>query len=193
MRLRPFTASGRLSRCNRTGRKPPSCRPTRVSSRRSATSSGSTWRRPSAQWCCAATRIADPDLRPHPTFVADPRPGQAERSHDDTRHGTLSLFAALDTATGRVIGRCSARHRGREFRAFINTIETNVPDDLDVHIVLDNLASHKTQAIRNWFAKKRSGPPPHEPTYMVHRPVCASRWMGRAVARATERSSIRSR
>src|SRR5258708_4562116 len=74
-----------------------------------------TWRRPSAQWCCAATRIADPDLRPHSTFVADPRPGQAERSHDDTRHGTLSLFAALDTATGRVIGRCAAPHPWRDF------------------------------------------------------------------------------
>jgi hypothetical protein len=56
------------------------------------------------------------------------RPGQAERrSHDYTRHGTLSLFAALDTATGNVVGRCFARHRTREFRAFLNTIEAHVP------------------------------------------------------------------
>src|SRR5215470_18454496 len=81
------------------------------------------------------------------------RPGQAERrTHDYTRHGTLSLFAALDAATGKVIGRCFARHRAREFRAFLGTIEKAVPDDLDIHIVIDNASSHKTQAIRNWFA-----------------------------------------
>ena len=73
------------------------------------------------------------------------RPGQAERrSHDYQRHGTLSLFAALDIATGQVIGRCFARHRARQFRAFLNTVEARVPDDLDVHIVMDNLATHKT-------------------------------------------------
>jgi transposase len=83
------------------------------------------------------------------------RPGQAERrSHDYTRHGTLSLFAALETATGKIISRCFARHRAREFRAFLNTVEANVPDDLNVHVVMDNASSHKTQAIRNWFAKR---------------------------------------
>ena len=82
------------------------------------------------------------------------RPGQAEqRSHDYKRHGTLSLFAALDTATGQVIGRCFARHRAREFRAFLNTVEARVPADLDVHIIMDNLATHKTKAIRDWFAR----------------------------------------
>ena len=86
------------------------------------------------------------------------RPGQAERrSHDYTRHGTLSLFAALDTATGKVVGRCFARHRAREFRAFLNTIEAHVPPDLDVHIIMDNVSSHKTQTIRNWFAGGRAG------------------------------------
>src|SRR5580698_1322614 len=73
------------------------------------------------------------------------RPGQVERrTHDYTRHGTLSLLAALDAATGKVIGRCYARHRAHEFRAFLNTIEANVPADLDVHIVMDNVSSHKT-------------------------------------------------
>ena len=82
------------------------------------------------------------------------RPGQAERrSHDYKRHGTLSLFAALDTATGQVIGRCFARHRAREFRAFLNTVEARVPADLNVHIIMDNLATHKTKAIRDWFAR----------------------------------------
>jgi transposase-like protein len=83
------------------------------------------------------------------------RPGQIERrTHDYARHGTLSLFAALDAATGAVIGKCFARHRAREFRAFLNVIEANVPDALDVHVIMDNVSTHKTQAIRNWFAKR---------------------------------------
>lgn len=98
------------------------------------------------------------------------RPGQAERrTHDYTRHGTLSLFAALDAATGKVIGRCFARHRAREFRAFLNTVEANVPEDLDVHIVMDNVSSHKTQAIRNWFAKR--------PRWQVHYTPTSASWL----------------
>ncbi len=98
------------------------------------------------------------------------RPGQAERrSHDYKRHGTLSLFAALDTATGEVIGRCFARHRAREFRAFLNTVEARVPDDLDVHIVMDNLATHKTKAIRDWFAR--------HPRWQVHYTPTSASWI----------------
>jgi len=83
------------------------------------------------------------------------RPGQAERrSHDYKRHGTTSLFAALNTATGEIIGKCFKRHRAKEFKAFLNTIEANVPDDLDIHIVMDNVSSHKTPAIKAWFAKR---------------------------------------
>lgn len=73
------------------------------------------------------------------------RPGQPERrSHDYLRHGTTSLFAALDIATGRVIGKCYPRHRAMEFRKFLDEIEANVPADLDVHLVMDNYATHKT-------------------------------------------------
>ena len=98
------------------------------------------------------------------------RPGQAERrSHDYTRHGTLSLFAALDTATGKVVGRCFARHRAREFRAFLNTIEAHVPPDLDVHIIMDNVSSHKTQTIRNWFARR--------PRWHVHDTPTSASWI----------------
>jgi transposase len=98
------------------------------------------------------------------------RPGQAERrSHDYKRCGTVSLFAALDTATGRVIGRCFARHRAREFRAFLNTVETQVPDELDVHIVMDNLATHKTKAIRDWFAR--------HPRWHVHYTPTSASWL----------------
>ena len=83
------------------------------------------------------------------------RPGQAERrSHDYKRHGTTTLFAALDTATGAVIGSCMKRHRAREFRAFLDEVESAVPADLDIHVVMDNASSHKTRLIQDWFAKR---------------------------------------
>ena len=97
-------------------------------------------------------------------------PGQIERrSHDYIRHGSLSLFAALDTATGKIIGRCFARHRAKEFRAFLDTIEANVPEGLDVHIVVDNASTHKTLAIRTWLAKR--------PRWHVHFTPTSSSWL----------------
>jgi len=91
------------------------------------------------------------------------RPGQIERrTHDDERHGTTTLFAGLIAAVtvqtnvkaGTVIGQCMPRHRAQEFRRFLDEVECNVPAGLDVHIIMDNASSHKTQAIRNWFAKR---------------------------------------
>ena len=83
------------------------------------------------------------------------RPGQAERrTHDYKRHGTTSLFAALDIKAGTILGKCMARHRAAEFRRFLDMIEKNVPTDLDVHVVMDNASSHKTKLIRSWFAKR---------------------------------------
>ncbi len=74
------------------------------------------------------------------------RPGQvARRTHDPMRHGTTTLFAALDIATGKVISQCFPRHRSREF---LRSIEARVPDDLDGHLVTDNHATRKTPAIR---------------------------------------------
>jgi len=82
------------------------------------------------------------------------RPGQAERrSHDYKRHGTTSLFAALDIATGRVIGRCYQRHRAVEFRNFLAQVEQAVPADLDIHLVLDNYATHKAPPVKIWLAR----------------------------------------
>ena len=76
------------------------------------------------------------------------RPGQAERrTHDYRRHGTTSLFAALYTKTGKVIGQCLRRHRSVEFRKFLDTIEASVPAHLDVHLIMDNYATHKTALI----------------------------------------------
>jgi transposase len=83
------------------------------------------------------------------------RPGQSERrTHDYVRHGTTSLFAALDVKTGTVIGRCHRRHRAVEFRKFLDTIDATVPLDLDIHLILDNYATHKTPLIRRWLSKR---------------------------------------
>lgn len=83
------------------------------------------------------------------------RPGTPERrTHDYTRHGVTSLFAAFDAATGKVIGKCYKRHRAVEFKKFLGEIEKNVPLDLDIHIVMDNYATHKTPAVREWFARR---------------------------------------
>lgn len=83
------------------------------------------------------------------------RPGQIERrTHDYVRHGTTSLFAALDTKTGEVLAACEARHRSLEFRKFLDRIEANVPPDLDIHLILDNSSTHKTPLIQRWLAKR---------------------------------------
>ncbi len=83
------------------------------------------------------------------------RPGQVERrTHDYERHGTTTLFAALDVTAGTIIGPCMKRHRATEFRRFLDAIESNVPTDLDIHVVMDNASSHKTKLIRDWFAKR---------------------------------------
>jgi transposase len=111
------------------------------------------------------------------------RPSQpARRSHDYKRHGTTSLFAALDIATGAVIGKCYARHRAREFRKFLDEIEAAVPDDLDVHLVMDNYATHKTPLIRNWLVKR--------PRWHVHLTPTSASWLNqveRFFALITER------
>ena len=83
------------------------------------------------------------------------RLGQVERrTYDYLRHGTVALFAALDARTGWVIGRCHQRRRAVEFRKFLDTIEAEVPADLDVHLIVDNYATHQTALIRNWLAKR---------------------------------------
>jgi transposase len=82
------------------------------------------------------------------------RPGHAERrTHDYTRHGTTTLFAAFNTMSGKVISAFHQRQRAREFRKFLTTIETRVPTRLDVHLILDNSSTHKTPAIHRWLAR----------------------------------------
>lgn len=98
------------------------------------------------------------------------RPGQPERrAHDYKRHGTTSLFAALDIATGKVIGKCYPRHRAREFLSFLGEIDAAVPADLDIHLVMDNYATHKTPAIRAWLAKR--------PHWHIHLTPTGASWI----------------
>jgi transposase len=98
------------------------------------------------------------------------RPGQIERrTHDYVRHGTTSLFAALDAKTGKVIGQTLQRHRSEEFRKFLDTIEANVPAKLDVHLILDNYGTHKTARIRNWLARR--------PRFHLHFTPTSASWL----------------
>ncbi len=85
------------------------------------------------------------------------RPGQPERrTHDHVRHGTRGLVAALDVRAGTVIGEVHGRHRSAEFRHFLDTVDANTPPDLDLHLILDNAATHKTELIKRWVARRGS-------------------------------------
>lgn len=98
------------------------------------------------------------------------RPGQAERrTHDYVRHGTTTLFAALDTKSGRIIGDLHRRHRALEFRQFLDTIDSAVPADLDVHLIVDNYGTHKTARIRRWLAKR--------PRFHLHFTPTGASWL----------------
>src|SRR3984893_8640547 len=101
------------------------------------------------------------------------RPGQLERrTHDYKRHGTTSLFAALELKTRRVIAQLQRRHRSAELRKFLDVIEAHVPAALDVHIILDNYGTHKTAMIRKWFAKR--------PRFHVHFTPTDGSWINPA-------------
>ena len=83
------------------------------------------------------------------------RPGRPElHSHDYVRHGTTDLFAALDVKAGTVIGETHRRHRAVEFRAFLDTVDASTPPELDLHLILDNAATHKTALIKRWVLKR---------------------------------------
>ncbi len=97
-------------------------------------------------------------------------PGTPERrSHDYVRHGTTSLFAALDMATGKVIGSLKQRHRASEFKKFLVQIDQEVPSDLQVHLVLDNYATHKTPDIQRWLLR--------HPRFHLHFTPTSGSWL----------------
>lgn len=115
------------------------------------------------------------------------RPGQIERrTHDYKRHGTASLYAAFDIASGHVIGRVTKRHRAHEFLAFVRQIDQATPKDLDLHLILDNSSTHKTEKVRAYFAA--------HPRFHLHfTPTSASwlnaveSWFGQLTRRALAR------
>ena len=112
-------------------------------------------------------------------------PGQAERgTHDYVRHGTTSLYAALDVATGKVIGKCHRRHRHREFLKFLDHVDATVTKEpgVSIHLILDNYATHKTPAVKRWFLR--------HPEYHLHFIPTSSSWLNqveRFFAAITER------
>jgi transposase len=110
-------------------------------------------------------------------------PGIPERrTHDYMRHGTTTLFAALDIATGEVIGQLHRRHRGSEFLKFLRTIDGAAPAELDVHLVMDNYGTHKTPSVRAWLAR--------HPRFHVHFTPTSASWLNqveRWFATLTER------
>lgn len=93
----------------------------------------------------------------------------ARATHDYVRHGTSSLYAALDLATGKVIGSLHSRHRSQEFLAFLKKIDAEVPADLDCHVVLDNASTHKTPAVKRWLT--------NHPRFILHFTPTSSSWL----------------
>jgi hypothetical protein len=77
----------------------------------------------------------------------------ATMTHDYKRHGTTTLFAALDVTAGTVIGQCMLRHRAAEFIRFLRLIDRQTPAELDLQLILDNDAAHKTEAVKRWLAQ----------------------------------------
>lgn len=98
------------------------------------------------------------------------QPGKIEkRAHDYVRHGTTTLFAALDAKVGTVIGKCYPRHRSEEFKAFLEQVNQNVPADLDVHLILDNYVTHKTKAMQDWLVG--------HPRFQLHFTPTSGSWL----------------
>ena len=86
-------------------------------------------------------------------------------THDYTRHGTTTLFAALDIATGQVLTQCRRRHRHQEYLSFLKHIEANVPEDLDVHLIVDNYSTHKHTRVKQWLGSHPRYDAHYTPTY----------------------------
>jgi transposase len=122
------------------------------------------------------------------------RPGIPERqTHDYFRHGTTSLFAAYDIASGEVIGRCHQRHRHQEFLRFLDLLEEKVPEQagIEVHLILDNYGTHKVDKVKRWL--------PRHPRFQVHFTPTGSSWInlaerffGKITEEAIRRGSFRS-
>ena len=112
-------------------------------------------------------------------------------THDYVRNGTTTLFAALDIATGKVFAECKPRHRHQEFLAFLRRVDQSIPPDLDVHLIVDNYATHNHAKVRTWLAQRTRYKVQYQPTYsswLNH----VERWFGIITQRAIRRGSFRS-
>ena len=119
------------------------------------------------------------------------QPGQAARqTHTYRRHGTTSLFAALEARSGRVIGHLYPRHRSIEFRKLLDQIDAAVPADLDVHLILDNYGTHKTPLIQRWLAKRPRFHLHFTPTYASWLNL-VERWFAELTTKQLRRSAHR--
>jgi transposase len=120
------------------------------------------------------------------------RPGQCERhTHDYVRHGTTTLFAALDVKSGRVIGSLHKHHRAREFLGFLRTIDKQVPDELEVHLILDNYQTHKVPAVKRWLIRNPRFHLHFTPTYSSWMNL-VERWFAALTNKSLRRSAHRS-
>ena len=120
------------------------------------------------------------------------RPGLPERrTHDYVRHGTTNLYAALDVASGLVITDMTERHRAQEFRRFLNLINRSVPEDLDVHLVVDNSSTHKTPEIHRWLLRHPRFHLHFTPTYSSWLNL-VERWFAELTAKWLRRGTHRS-
>ena len=112
-------------------------------------------------------------------------------THDYVRHGTTTLFAALDIANGQVFTQCKPRHRHQEFLSFLRHIEANVPKDLAVHLIVDNYGTHKHARVRAWLARRPRFHVHYTPTYSSWLNQ-VERWFGVITQRAIRRGSFNS-
>jgi transposase len=120
------------------------------------------------------------------------RPGiPARQTHDYKRHGTTTLFAALNMLDGKVIGQCMPRHRGKEFVQFLKQIDAQTPSDLDLHLIADNYSTHKSPQVKRWLAK-------HKRFHLHFVPTSSSwlnmveRWFGQITQKRIRRGTFKS-
>jgi DDE superfamily endonuclease len=120
-------------------------------------------------------------------------PGVPQRaSHDDARHGTTNLYAALDVASGKVIAQLTARHRAIEFQRFLATVDKQVPAGLDLHVIVDNSSTHKTPAIQRWLLAHPRVHLHFTPTYSSWLNLVLERWFAELTSKWLRRGTHRS-
>jgi putative transposase len=107
-------------------------------------------------------------------------------THDYVRHGTTTLFAALDIATGAVFTECQPRHRHQEFLSFLRHLDENIPPAYDVHLIVDNYATHKHPKVRTWLGQRPRYHMHYTPTYSSWLNQ-VERWFGLITQRAIRR------